>query len=54
MGKQGSEETGAEARTSGKVTEKHPVDSAAEENAEQERNPDEVLDKGSDLEEIRL
>jgi len=56
LSRQGAEEAGAEAgtRVSRKLTEKRPMDSAVEESAELDLNLDEILDRGSDLEEINL
>ena len=41
-------------RASRKLTEKRPMDSAVEESAELDLNLDDILDRGSDLEEINL
>lgn len=41
-------------RASRKLTEKRPMDSTVEESAESDLNLDEMLDRGSDLEEINL
>ena len=41
-------------RASRKLIEKHPMDSTVEESAESDLNLDEMLDRGSDLEEINL
>ena len=53
LSRQGAEEAGAEAgmRASRKLTEKRPMDSTVEESAESDLNLDEMLDRGSDLEE---